>query len=77
MEAERVYKDLIWQDADRVSGAVCFFGTRVPVQHMVDYLNAGQTVEEFCVDYRIELEQARAVVALALAGVENYLQKAA
>lgn len=62
MEAERVYKNLIWQDSDRVSGAVCFYGTRVPVQHLLDYINAGQTVEEFCADYRIDLGQAREVL---------------
>lgn len=77
MEAERVYKELIWQDQDRMSGAICFFGTRVPVQHMLDYINAGQTVEEFCADYRIELEQARGVVELALNGIDSFLQKAA
>lgn len=77
MEAERVYKNLICQDSDRLTGAVCFYGTRVPVQHLLDYINAGQTVEEFCIDYRIDLEQARAVVKLAMQGIESFLQKAA
>jgi uncharacterized protein (DUF433 family) len=77
VEAERIYKQLIWQDSDRVSGAVCFYGTRVPVQHMFDYINGGQTIEEFCVDYRINVEQARSVIALAMNGLDVYLQEAA
>ena len=77
MEAERIYEDLIWQDSDRMSGAICFYGTRVPVQHMLDYINANQTVEDFCEDYRIDLRQARAVVELALNGIDSFLKKAA
>ena len=77
MEAERIYKQLIWQDSDRVSGAVCFYGTRVPVQHMLDYINGGQTIEEFCADYRIDIEQARSVIALAMNGLDVYLHEAA
>jgi uncharacterized protein (DUF433 family) len=77
MDAEREYKNLIWQDADRVSGAVCFFGTRVPVQHMLDYLNANSSVEEFCQDYNIELAHARAVLSLAVHGLDSFLNEAA
>ena len=76
MTAARVYRDLIWQDPDRVSGAVCFFGTRLPVQHMFDYLEAGQTIEEFCEDYNCPLEMAKAVLDLASHGVESFLEAA-
>jgi uncharacterized protein (DUF433 family) len=38
VEAEYVYEDLIWQDSDRMSGAVCFYGTRIPVSFLFDYL---------------------------------------
>ena len=73
MVAERTYKDLLWQDPGRVSGAVCFYGTRLPVQHMCDYLEGGQTIEEFCVDYNCPLEKAKAVLDLAVLGIESFL----
>jgi uncharacterized protein (DUF433 family) len=76
MEAERVYKDLLWQDSDRVSGAVCFYGTRLPVQHMFDYLEGGQNLEEFCADYAVPLEMAKAVLELASRGISKLLEAA-
>ena len=30
--------EAIWQDAERVSGAVCFRGTRIPISILYDYL---------------------------------------
>lgn len=30
-----------------MSGAPVFRGTRVPVQNLIDYLNAGKSIEEF------------------------------
>jgi uncharacterized protein (DUF433 family) len=77
MEAERVYKDLIWQDSDRMSGAICFYGTRVPVAFLFDYLERSETLEAFAHDYRIDLEVARQVVHLASEGLETFLDKAA
>ncbi len=41
------YKDIISQDPDVVSGALVFAGTRVPVQVLIDYLKAGDSVERF------------------------------
>ncbi len=43
--------EAVWQDEGRVSGAVCFRGTRLPVHVLFDYLLAGQTVAEFLDDY--------------------------
>ncbi len=31
----------------RVSGAACFAGTHVPIQHLWDYLEAGEPLDEF------------------------------
>jgi uncharacterized protein (DUF433 family) len=42
---------VIWTDPDRVSGAPCFQGTRVPVQNLVDSLEGGASIEEFLEDY--------------------------
>jgi uncharacterized protein (DUF433 family) len=77
MEAERSYKNLIWQDADRVSGAICFYGTRLPVQHMFHHLEAGYNLKEFCEAFRLPLAQAQAVLELASDGLGTYLKEAA
>lgn len=37
----------IWVDSERMSGAPCFRGTRVPVQSLIDLLETGETVEQF------------------------------
>lgn len=64
MEAERVYKNLIWQDSDRMSGQVCFYGTRIPVAFLFDYVERGDLIEQFSKDYRVELDVAKQVVHL-------------
>lgn len=38
---------LIWINPQRVSGTPCFFGTRVPVQTLFDYIEAGDTIDDF------------------------------
>ncbi|HEY3741941.1 MAG TPA: DUF433 domain-containing protein [Bryobacteraceae bacterium] len=53
MGAEQKSKrsDVIWIDPDRMSGAPCFKGTRVPVQNLLDYIEGGSTIGEFFEDY--------------------------
>ena len=41
----------VWIDAERVSGAVCFKGTRLPVGHLFENLLHGATVEQFIAWY--------------------------
>ena len=38
---------LIWTDPERMSGAPCFDGTRVPIKNLFDYLAAGESIDEF------------------------------
>jgi len=38
---------VVWIDPDRMSGAPCFAGTRVPVQMLLDHLKHGETIEDF------------------------------
>jgi uncharacterized protein (DUF433 family) len=38
---------IIWINPDRMSGAPCFYGTRVPVKTLFDYLEGGQTLDDF------------------------------
>ena len=33
--------------ADIMSGAAVFYGTRVPVQTLLDYLEAGESIDDF------------------------------
>jgi len=40
-------RDSIWIDPERMSGAPCFRGTRVPVKTLTDYLAAGYPLDYF------------------------------
>ena len=49
MSGERRAKlnKVLWIDPDRMSGAPCFAGTRVPVQMLLDHLKRGDTIDAF------------------------------
>ncbi len=34
-------------DPEIMSGTPCFAGTRVPIQHLIDYLEGGDSIDEF------------------------------
>ena len=56
----------IQSDADIMGGTPVFAGTRVPVQTFVEYLEAGDALDEFLVDFpSVTREQAIAVLELA------------
>lgn len=38
-------------DPEIMSGAPCFAGTRVPIQHLMDYLEGGDSIDEFREDF--------------------------
>jgi len=42
-----VKKKLIISDPEIMGGTPCFVGTRVPVQTLMDYLEAGDSIDEF------------------------------
>ena len=47
-------------------GAVVFTGTRVPLKNLIDYLEAGDSLEEFLDDFpSVTREQAVAALELA------------
>lgn len=57
---------LIWINPIRVSGAPCFYGTRVPIKNLFDSLAAGETMDEFLDGFEgVSREQALAVLELA------------
>jgi uncharacterized protein (DUF433 family) len=39
--------EAIWVSPQRMSGSPCFRGTRVPVQSLIDFLEGGETINEF------------------------------
>lgn len=57
--------DLIVQDADILGGIPVFAGTRVPVKNLTDYLQAGDTLDEFFDDFpSVTREQAVQYLAM-------------
>lgn len=65
MSNTRIYGP-IWIDPERVSGVPCFTGTRVPVQHLFDYLESGGTLTEFIDEFpTVTKDQAEQVLRMA------------
>lgn len=58
--------DIIVKDQDILGGTPVFRGTRVPFQALLDYLEGGQTLDEFLDDFPTVTKHA-AVEALELA----------
>ncbi len=57
---------VVWVNPERLGGTPCFFGTRVPIKNLFDYLGAGQTVDGFLEDFPgVAREQVDAVLARA------------
>jgi uncharacterized protein (DUF433 family) len=57
---------LITRSSDRLSGTPVLAGTRVPVQTLIDYLKAGDPLQDFLEDFpSVSHEHAIAVLELA------------
>lgn len=57
---------LITTSPDRLSGTPVFAGTRVPVQTLVEYLEAGDSLDDFLADFpSVTREHAVAVLEVA------------
>jgi uncharacterized protein (DUF433 family) len=57
---------LITTSPDRLSGTPVFAGTRVPVQTLVDYLEEGDSLDDFLADFP-SVSRAHAIAILELA----------
>jgi len=57
--------DIIVRDPDILGGTAIFRGTRVPFQALLDYLEGGETLDEFLDDFPTVTREA-AVSALEL-----------
>ena len=66
-EVLRRLDEVVWVDPDRLSGAPCFRGTRIPVQMLIDHLAAGFSLDEF-LETVPSLERAPAQRFIELAG---------
>jgi uncharacterized protein (DUF433 family) len=58
--------DVVHSDPDILSGTPVFVGTRVPVQSLFDYLEAGDTLDEFLRQFP-SVTRNQAVAALEFA----------
>lgn len=60
-------KELVEVDPEKMSGTPVFTGTRVPIKHLFDYLEGGDTLEIFLDDFpTVTREQVLAVLELSL-----------
>lgn len=57
---------IVHSDPDILGGTPVFVGTRVPVQSLLDYLEAGDSLEEF-LDHFPSVSREQAVATLELA----------
>jgi uncharacterized protein (DUF433 family) len=68
---------VIEHDPDVLGGTPVFAGTRVPIKALVDYLEAGESLNEFLTDYpTVTNEQAVAVLRLAKDMLLEYARSA-
>jgi uncharacterized protein (DUF433 family) len=61
------YKEdsLIESDAEKLGGTPVFYGTRVPIKNLFDYLEAGDNVEVFLDDFpTVSREQVVGILEL-------------
>ena len=71
-------KDVVNVDPERMSGAPCFTGTRVPINHLFDYLEAGDSLDVFLEDFpTVTRDQALGVLELLRTRLLNEYETAA
>ena len=59
-------KLLVSRNPQIMSGTLCFTGTRVPVQHLFDYLEGSSSLEDFLKDFpTVRRETAVAILEAA------------
>ncbi|HZF10917.1 MAG TPA: DUF433 domain-containing protein [Thermoanaerobaculia bacterium] len=60
--------EVVHSDPEILGGAPVFVGTRVPVRNLIDYLEAGDTLEDFLHSFP-SVSREQAIAALELASV--------
>ena len=60
-------EQVVSRNPDVLSGELVFSGTRVPVQTLIDYLKAGETLDRFLEGFpTVKREQAEAYLDMTL-----------
>lgn len=66
-------KRVVSRDPDVLSGKLVFAGTRVPVQVLIDYLKAGETLDRFLEGFpTVDREQAETYLEMTLKDAESH-----
>jgi len=64
-------------DPELLSGAPCFSGTRVPIATLMDYLKAGDRLDDFLDDFpTVTREQVAAVLDIASDAITHHAHPA-
>ena len=59
-------EQVIHSDPETLGGTPVFVGTRVPLRNLIDYLEGGESLDEFLDDFpSVSREQAVAVLEIA------------
>lgn len=58
-------KDVVEIEPEKMSGVPCFTGTRVPIGHLFEFLESGETLDEF-LDQFPSVTRDQALAALQL-----------
>lgn len=70
-------EQVVSRDPEVVSGALVFAGTRVPVEILIDYLKAGDSLDRFLEGFlTVTREQAEAFLNMALEAVQAEMDEA-
>ncbi|MDQ3658041.1 MAG: DUF433 domain-containing protein [Actinomycetota bacterium] len=68
-EKERI----VSRDPEVVSGALVFAGTRVPVKNLIDYIEAGHSLDRFLDGFpTVERKQAVAFLRMTPEAIEDF-----
>jgi uncharacterized protein (DUF433 family) len=67
---------LISRDSEIMSGALCFTGTRVPVQNLFDYIEGQSSLEDFLDDFP-SVSRGTAIAVLEAARARLFADAAA
>jgi uncharacterized protein (DUF433 family) len=69
-------EQIVVQDGDILGGIPVFVGTRVPVQTLFDYLEAGQPLDEFLDDFpTVRREQATQLLAVVKKSLPSLIRQ--
>jgi uncharacterized protein (DUF433 family) len=65
-EQKALLDEVVWIDPQRLSGAPCFKGTRVPIQALIDHIEGNATLEDFLAGFpSVSRDQAIQFIELA------------